>query len=118
MLLYDLFCHKMVHAGVKVFERNSNARSTIEFRICQEGLDIVLPYMTKRVTRCERVTSMWVVIVSTNARRFYVKCATPFPSPPLPSPCFERSSFAVENCVTDCWYYERKVVARYSHGGF
>ena len=41
----------MVHTGVKVFERNSNARSAIEFRVCQEGLGLVLPYMTKRVSR-------------------------------------------------------------------
>lgn len=41
----------MVHTGVKVFERNSQARCTIEYRVCQEGLDLVLPYMTKRVTR-------------------------------------------------------------------
>lgn len=61
-MLLLFFRQKMVHAGVKVFERNSNARSSIEFRICQEGLDIVLPYMTKRVTRCERVATLWVVV--------------------------------------------------------
>lgn len=42
---------QMVHTGVKVFERNSNARSAIDFRVCQEGLGLVLPYMTKRITR-------------------------------------------------------------------
>ncbi|CAN0294717.1 unnamed protein product, partial [Ectocarpus sp. 4 AP-2014] len=42
---------QMVHTGVKVFERNSQARCAIEFRVCQEGLGVVLPYMTKRVTR-------------------------------------------------------------------
>lgn len=41
----------MVHTGVKVFERNSQARTSMEFRVCQEGLGLVLPYMTQRVSR-------------------------------------------------------------------
>ncbi|CAN0442190.1 unnamed protein product, partial [Hapterophycus canaliculatus] len=48
----DARARQMIHTGVKVFERNSQARSAIEYRVCQEGLELVLPYMTKRVTRC------------------------------------------------------------------
>lgn len=56
ILIANVFCHlapmhQMVHTGVKVFERNSSARSVLDFRVCQEGLDLVLPYMTRRVTR-------------------------------------------------------------------
>ncbi|CAN0429728.1 unnamed protein product, partial [Discosporangium mesarthrocarpum] len=43
---------QVIHTGVRVFDRNSNVRGTIEYRVCQEGLEVVLPYMTKRVARC------------------------------------------------------------------
>jgi hypothetical protein len=40
-----------VHAGVKMFEKNPTKNETFDYRLRQEGVPFLLPYMTKRVLK-------------------------------------------------------------------
>ncbi len=46
---------RVVHAGVKVFEKNPSKNGIFEYRLRQEGVPFLLPYMTKRVVKMNMV---------------------------------------------------------------
>eukprot|EP00045_Choanoeca_perplexa_P011944 m.128322 g.128322 ORF g.128322 m.128322 type:complete len:774 (-) comp15824_c0_seq8:34-2355(-) len=42
---------KIINMGVKVFTRTDSTSNTCAYRLCQSGIDVLLPYMTKRVLK-------------------------------------------------------------------
>ncbi|KAH8057185.1 chlorophyll A-B binding protein [Aureococcus anophagefferens] len=44
---------RVVHAGVVALQRTSaSARGVVDYRLSQDGIDLVLPFMTKRKVKC------------------------------------------------------------------
>ena len=44
---------RVVHAGVVALQRTSaSARGAVDYRLSQDGIDLVLPFMTKRKVKC------------------------------------------------------------------
>jgi hypothetical protein len=48
------WCLQLVHLGVKMFDKCSRDRSGCDYRLTQDGLAFVLPYMRKRVVGVTR----------------------------------------------------------------
>jgi hypothetical protein len=42
---------KVIGAGVKMFEKNPTKNGVFDFRLRQEGVPFLLPYMTKRIAK-------------------------------------------------------------------
>ena len=60
---YVVFVAQIAHAGLRIFERVGKPTSdisAIEYRACQEGLALILPYMTRQV--CYFIVSKYLYL--------------------------------------------------------